>query len=139
MIGIRAFNIFRILIRTEIVGSNFRFLTLPSPGIKKLSKSKKKKKKKKNGAAFKFLSKILISDLSAPGNDKSCQCSEFVYHIKIVVLKFRFLTIENLQIMKSGKSQNFGPHFKTYTKILSFDHFARGKSKNDNFQNFEPH
>ena len=36
VIGIRAFNIFRILIRTEIVGSNFRFLTLPSPGIKKL-------------------------------------------------------------------------------------------------------
>ena len=134
VIGIGAFNIFRILIRTEIVGSNFRFLTLPSPGIKKLSKSKKK-----NGAAFKFLSKILISDLSAPGNDKSCQCSEFVYHIKIVVLKFRFLTIENLQIMKSGKSQNCGPHFKTYTKILSFDHFAQGKSKNDNFQNFEPH
>ena len=112
-------NIFRILSRTEIVGPNFRFFTIPSLGIMKLGKSqkrrrkKKKTEKKKNGVAFKFLSKILIFNLSAPGYDKSCQFSEIVCRVKIIGPKFRFLTIENLQIRKSGKSQNFGAHFKT--------------------------
>ena len=86
-----------------------KFLTIRSLGIMKLGKSQKK-----FGAAFKFfLSKILIFDLSAPGNDKSCQFSEFVCRVKIIGLKFRFLTIENLQIMKPGIDQNFGPHLKT--------------------------
>ena len=43
------------------------------------------------------------------------------------------MTIESLQIMKLGKSQNFKPRFKIWAKILSFDHFVHGKSKNGNF------